>query len=152
MHKKLINKANGEFTINNGFIVSNQTTQNALEQHFGKEKLIQSAYISNCYYTTSLFEMDNLFFKFYFTIENDTVKEINFEIETEHKERIPWANNRDFETFWIAWQMNDDTKFNWDNNLDNEQYSIVCIWGSVGIFFDFKQGTYQSYLSYKCVQ
>lgn len=152
MRKKFLNKATGEFTINDGFIVSKQTTLNDLEHHFGKEKLIQSAYIPNCYYTTSLFEIDNLFFKFYFTIENDVVKKIEFEIATEQKERIPWSNNRDFETSWIAWQMNDDTKFNWDDNPENEQYNIACTWGSVGVFFDFKQGTYQSYLSYKSVQ
>ena len=62
MFKQLINSSNGAFTINNDFIVSNKTILNDLQLHFGKNQLVQSKYISNCYYTSSQFEISNLFF------------------------------------------------------------------------------------------
>ncbi len=89
-----------------------------------------------------------LFFKFSFYFENETLKKIGFEIETEPTPRIAWGNNRDFETDWIASQMNDVTKIDWENPTC-DQYWLVYHWGGVGIFFDFKNGTYDSFLSYK---
>lgn len=149
MHMQLINKANGEFTINNNFIVSNKTTLNELVLHFGKDQLLESKYLPNCYYTTSQFEIDNLFFKFIFYLENEIVKKIGFEIETDAMPRKAWANNRDVETNWIARQMNDNTKFDWDTNPECKHYLLNCNWGTVGIVFDFKNGTYESFLNYK---
>lgn len=148
MFKQLINKVNGEFKINNDFIVSTKTTLRDLLFHFGKDQLIQSKYLSNCYLTLSQFEIDKLFFKFSFYFENETLKKIGFEIETEPTPRIAWGNNRDFETDWIASQMNDVTKIDWENPTC-DQYWLVYHWGGVGIFFDFKNGTYDSFLSYK---
>jgi len=148
MFKQLINNVNGEFKINNDFIVSTKTTLSDLLFHFGKDQLIQSKYVLNCYLTLSQFEIDKLFFKFSFYFENETVKKIGFEIETEPTHRIAWGNNRDFETDWIASQMNDVTKIDWENPACG-QYWLTHHWGGVGIFFDFKNGTYDSFLSYK---
>ncbi len=149
MALQLINKETGEFTINADFSVSNKTTLNDLLRYFEKDELIQSKYISNCYYTTSQFEIDNLFFKFIFYFENEIVKKIGFEIETEPIPRKEWANNCNLETDWIAKQMNDTIKFDWDNNPECKQYILNYNWGSIGIFFDFKNGTYESFLNYK---
>jgi hypothetical protein len=149
MYKQLINKENGQFTVNNDFIVSNKTTLTDLFLYFGKDQLIQSKYMLNYYYTASQFENDNLFFKFSFTIENMIVKRIGFEIEIGSKPRSAWGNNRDVETAWIANQMNDTTSFDWDNNHDNKQYILSYNWGDVGVTFDFKNGMYESFLNYK---
>ncbi len=152
MFKQLINNATGEFTINNGFVVSNITRLSDLLIHFGEEELIQSKYISNCYYTNSQFAIDSLFFKFNFSIKNECVIKIGFEIETEPIPRNEWRSNCDLETAWIAKQMNDTTKFNWDNNPEFKQYILNYNWGSIGIFFDFKNGTYESFLTYKSIK
>lgn len=148
MYKQLINTANGEFTINNYFIVSNKTTLNELLLHFGKDQLLESTFISNCYYTSSQIEIDNLFFKFIFYLENDLVKKIGFEIETENKIREPWGNNKVLETAWVANQMSDSNIFDWDNNPEQKQYGFIFDWGGVSVFFDFKNGTYESSLYY----
>ena len=152
MFKQLINDTNGAFTINNDFIVSNKTILNDLQLHFGKDQLVQSKYIQNCYYTFSQFEIDHLFFKFIFYIENERVKKMGFEIETVAKSRNNWANNRDVETNWIASQLNDTDKFNWEINSESNQYISNYRWGEVGVFYDFKNGTYNSYLAYKINQ
>lgn len=146
---QLINIINGEFTINNNFIVSNKTTLNELLVHFEKDQLLKSKYLPNCYYTTSPFEIDTLFFKFTFSLENQTIKKIGFEIETDNTPRKEWANNRDFETNWIAEQMNDNTKFDWDTNPECKHYLLNYNWGTIGIVLDFKNGTYESFLTYK---
>ncbi len=146
---QLINTTNGEFTINNNFTVSNKTTLNELVIHFGKDQLLESKYLPNCYYTSSSFKIDTLFFKFIFSFDNQTIKKIAFEIETAAAPRKEWANNRDMETNWIAEQMNDNTKFGWDANPECEHYLLNYSWGTIGIVFDFKNGTYESFLKYK---
>ncbi len=149
MYKQLINTVNGEFKINNGFTLSSTTTLNELLFHFGKDQLLESNDLPNCYYTTSQFEIDNLFFRFIYFIENEVVEKIVFEIETENKIRESWGSNRDFETNWIANQMNDNTNFDWDNNPECKHYVLSYNWGIIGIVYDFKNGTYESFLNYK---
>jgi hypothetical protein len=149
MSKQIINKENGEFTINDSFIVSKKTRLSDLQLHFRNDQLIQSEYIPNCYYSSAQIEIDKLFFKFSFIIENETVQKIIFEIETEPINRIAWANNRDVETAWIKAQMNDESNFNWDSNPECNQYILSYNWGITGVFHDFKNGTYQSFLTYK---
>ena len=152
MFKQLINRSNGAFTINNDFIVSNKTILNDLQLHFEKDQLVQSTHVSNCYYTSSQFEINNLFFKFIFYFENERVKRIGFEIETVAKPRNNWANNLNIETNWIASQMNNTDSFSWENKSECNQYISDYIWGEVGVFYDFKNGTYNSYLAYKINQ
>lgn len=150
MYKQLINNLNGAFTINNNFIVSKATTLNELKLHFINNQFFQNKYSTNCYYPSSQFEIDNnLFFKFNFCFENDILKKIGFEIQTESIIRNEWGNNRDFETSWIAKQMNDAVGFDWENNPKCDQYMLQYNWGIVGVFFDFKNGTYESFLNYK---
>jgi hypothetical protein len=152
MYKQLINTENGEFTINDGFIVSNQTTLNDLLLHFGKEKLIESKNMAKdyCgYYRTSQLEIDGLFFKFSFEFKDEILKIIYFEIETEPKERIEWTFNHVFETDWIKAQTNDKTEFNWNNiSPGNSSYFVGYNWGNVGVFFDPFGGYFTTSLSY----
>ena len=115
--------------------------------HFGKEKFKKyKSKIEGCSYygCGSQFEIDGLFFKFSFTYRDEILTRIDFEIETEPIER-GWGHNRDFETAWIREQLNDTSEIN-----DPNRFDVACNWGSMAVFlYDFKNGTYNTYLSYK---
>ncbi len=140
MHKQLINITNGEFEINDGFIVSNKTSLTELQKHFGK----------NPPFSNTQYKIGNLFFKFGFDIKNEVVKEIHFEIETEPKERAEWTFNHVFETDWIKAQTNDKTEFNWDIiSPGNSSYFVGFKWGSINVTFDIFGGYFHTFLAYK---
>jgi hypothetical protein len=148
MTNQLINIKTGEFTIAPDFIASRTTTLNDLMNHFGKDKLTESEYVKG-YYSLPKLKMENLYFRFTFHFKNELLKEICFEIDETSEPRAPYASNQDLETNWIARQTNDTAKFDWNNNPNQEQYGLQYDWGGVGVFFDFKNGTYQSSLNYK---
>ncbi len=138
--QQLINVQTGEFTLDNNFTISPSTTLKDLREHFGEDRLKKSGYIA---------KIDDLYFLFYFSFENGLLKRINFEIEEGPEERNPWGNNRDFETNWIARQMGDNSGFVWDMNEAGRHYHLSYKWGSVGVYYDFKNGTFESTLVYK---
>lgn len=145
MNKKIINISNGAFSITDGFVLSRTTTLQDLIGFFGEENLNKSEYTSNCYLGSQL-EIDGLYFKFNFFFAADLLTKIYFEIEEEPIERIPWSNNRDFETNWIADQMGES--FVWDMNIAGRHFHLSYDWGFAGVFYDFKNGTFQSVISY----
>jgi hypothetical protein len=151
MTDQLINIKTGEFTIALDFITSKNTTLNDLINHFGKDKLTESEYVEG-YYSLPKLKIESLYFRFGFSFRNELLKQIYFEIDETPEPRAPYASNQDLETNWIAQQTNDTRKFDWNNNPNCEQYGLQYNWGVVGVFFDFKNGTYESSLSYKSNQ
>ena len=137
--QQLINVKTGEFTLNNGFVVSSATTLKDMRDHFGNDRFKTRGYE---------LEIGGLYFVFRFSFENGCLKRIDFEIEEESKVRNPWGNNRDFETNWIAQQMGDDSGFVWDMDQAGRHYHLPYTWGSVGVYYDFKNGTFESSLIY----
>ena len=145
MDNKIINKLNGEFSIAEDLTLSHKTTLQDLQNYFDKKTLKKSPYAGNCYYTDQI-KIDDLYFKFSFFFEKNVLSSIEFEIEEEPIERIPWSNNRDLETNWIADQMGES--FVWDMKIAGRHFKLSYDWGFVGVFYDFKNGTFQSVLSY----
>jgi len=147
MRIELINRNTGEFTLDNDFRISHTTTIDELMAHFGKDRLKESEYMKDRYISSQV-KLDGLYFVFSFCFEKEVLKKINFEIEEESKERNPWGNNRDFETNWIAQQMEDDSGYVWDTKIAGRQYYLTYPWGGIGVFYDFKNGTFNSSLNY----
>jgi hypothetical protein len=145
MSQKIINKDNGEITINN-FIVSAQTKLEDLLTHFGKDIISKSTYTSDYYFLPQM-KIDEYYIKFSFKFREDMLQSVNFEIETEPVEREPWGNNRDVETKWIADQMDDKSNFIWNMNVP-KQYILKHSWGYIGVIYDFKNSTFDSGLHY----
>lgn len=148
MTPQLINLETGGFTLDNSFMVSPATRLEDLQDHYGKDSLKKSEFAKDCWYLPRQIKIEDLYFVFRFYFENELLKSIGFEIEEEAKERNPWGNNRDFETNWIARQTGDESGFNWDTSEAGKQYHLPYPWGSVGMYYDFKNGTYESSLSY----
>lgn len=147
MHKQLINAHTGEFTIENGFCVSASTTRQELRAYFGETRLTESASVKDCYISEQIAH-DKLYFTFFFYISDDKIKKIGFEIEDRPGPREPWTNNRDGETRWIATQMGDKSGFTWDMSRAGRHYHISYRWGSIGVYYDFRNGTFDSMLCY----
>lgn len=142
-----INRDNGEFELDKGFKISNTTTVDELLIYFGESNLKESLYVKGCYISPQI-KLERLYFVFSFYVENDTVSKIGFEIETEARPRAPWSNNRDFETNWIAQQIGDTDGFSWDMNQAGRHYHLPFKWGSIGVYYDFKNGTFNSAINY----
>lgn len=144
---QLINSSTGEFTLDNDFVVSPATTLKDLQEHYGKQ-LKKSEFAKDYWYLPEQLKIGDLYFVFRFSFEHERLKRIGLEIEEEAKERNPWGNNRDFETSWIARQMGDDNGFNWDTSEAGKHYHLPYSWGSVGVYYDFKNGTFDTSLTY----
>lgn len=148
MDKKIINKDTGELCFDNGFVVSKNTTLEELLRHFGKDKITKSEYNRNVYILQQQ-KLGKYYLKFYFYFGKQHLNKIEFEVETKPIERIPWSSNRDVETRWIARQLNDKSNFKWDMNKAGRHYHLQYDWGSIGVYYDFKNGTFSSVLVYK---
>lgn len=146
MSKKIINKENGELTLN-GFTIGMHTKQTELFAHFGKDKLKKSIYTKNDYYYLPQQKVGRYYIIFSFEFNKKQLSKIKFEIETKPKERQPWGNNRDVETRWIARQMDDKSNFIWNMNIPRN-YSLQYPWGFIGVYYDFKNGTFDSGIFY----
>lgn len=158
--KQLINKANGEVTLYNGFVVSKNTMLKDLIHFFGNNTLKQNKYTAN-YYSLPQTKIDDYYIIFGFAFKDKKLRRISFQIENEPIVREPWTSQRDLETKWIAQQMQDESNFVWyskeewdkefmkDLKVPNNDYSFSFHWGFIGIYYDFKNGTYDSSLLYK---
>jgi hypothetical protein len=143
-----IDTRTGEFAIDDVFIASATTTLTDLTAHFGDGALTKSKYVKELHSLPKM-HIESLYFRFSFGFVSGRLMQIYFEIDESPEPRAAWSNNRDLETKWIAEQTNDATGFDWNNNPDCEHYRRTYDWGGVGIFFDFKNGTYQSSLRYR---
>lgn len=148
MDKKIINKDTGELCFDDGFVVSKNTTLEELLRHFGKDKITKSEYNRNVYILQQQ-KLGKYYLKFYFYFGKQHLNKIEFEVETKPIERIPWSSNRDVETRWIARQLDDKSNFKWDMNKAGRHYHLQYDWGSIGVYYDFKNGTFSSVLVYK---
>ena len=79
---------------------------------------------------------------------NDLLKKISFHVETEPIKREAWPSQRDLETKWIAQQMNDKSNFIWNMKIAGRHYHLQYNWGCIGVYYDFKNGTFDSGLFY----
>lgn len=147
MVKKIINKENGAITIN-GFTIDKHTKFQDLLAYFGKDKFLKPPYANENYWVLKQQKIGAYYIKFNFTFNEEFLIRIGFEIETEPIERIPWSNNRDVETKWIAEQMDDSSNFIWDMNIAGRHYCLKYNWGYIGVFYDFKNGTFESIIAY----
>lgn len=148
MMNQLINKNTGAFTIDDNFIITHQTSLEEMTNYFGESGLTKSKYVKDCY-TSIQVNIEELYFKFRFTFNQEVLKSIAFEIETEPIERIAWSSNEAVETNWIAKQMGDKSGYVWDLTIAGQQYCLCYSWGEIGVFYDFKNGTFESLLKYK---
>ena len=145
--KQLINKDTGELTLNNGFVVTKETKLNDLLKKFGKDKFRQSEYADD-YYTLTQTKIDEYYVIFGFEFKDEKLKKISFQVETEPIKREAWTSQRDLETKWIAQQMNDKSNFIWNMKIAGRHYHLQYNWGCIGVYYDFKNGTFDSGLFY----
>jgi len=147
MNKQIINKDDGSLTLHNGFVITQHTTLAELQSNLINEKLKKCAYAQNCFILPQT-KYGEYYIIFWFHFKDDKIYKISFEIETAPIERIPWSNQRDLETNWIAEQMDDKQNFIWDMNIAGRNYYLAYPWGSIGVYYDFKNGTFDSGIFY----
>lgn len=140
MFKQIINPATGEFTINNGFVVSNKTTIHQLETHFGELKMqvsdMKNGYIN---YRVDNLKIDAFYFIITFHFFNTTIKNISFVLQAEpYNDTASWDNFNEqeeikkgkFMELWMAKQMKGDfKKYDWGKagtNYDFHNLSTSC--------------------------
>ena len=145
--KQLINKDTGELTLNNGFVVTKETKLNDLLKKFGKDKFRQSEYADD-YYSLPQTKIDEYYVIFGFEFKDEKLKKISFQVETEPIKREAWTSQRDLETKWIAQQMNDKSNFIWNMKITGRSEEHQYNWGCIGVYYDFKNGTFDSGLFY----
>ena len=66
------------------------------------------------------------------------------------KTEAEWAaytdGNRDAYMTWVRLQTGDTSAFVWDGTP--KAYELHYAWGSIGVYFDFKNGDYSIYITY----
>lgn len=147
MSKKIIDKETGTLTLYNGFIISKDTTLENLLNTFTSNELKKSEYADNIC-SLKQAKYDEYYIRFWFYFIEEKIYKIGFEIETKPIQRVPWSNQRDLETKWIAEQMGDKSNFIWDMNIAGRHYSLKYNWGFIGVYYDFKNGTFDSSINY----
>ncbi len=150
MKGQLINPLTGAFRLSDSFAITTAAQPDDLMRFFGKDALQESIYQKGCWYTLQKREIAGLYFKFcfYFTSAR-RLKNLRFEVDESQAEREPWASNHLFETQWIAGQVGDTSNFVWDLTQAGRQYHLSFDWGTIGVYYDFKNGTFESLLSYR---
>ncbi|MCZ8286386.1 MAG: hypothetical protein O9353_13120, partial [Bacteroidia bacterium] len=133
MTAQLINIKTGEFALNGGFVVSNQTTENDLTAHFGEERVSVRDFKnghSNC--SIRNLKLGELYFILSFYFLNGRITRTEILVNTE-----PYDDNAGWDSFdkereikkgkfieqWMAGQKQGD---------DN-----LYPWGNVGLTYDF---------------
>lgn len=147
MPEKILDRSSGNLIFND-FKISKESKSIDLKNHFGDHAFKKSNFNTNCF-VLSQQKIGAYYFRFYFFFGDKFLEKIEFEVETEPIERIPWSSNRDVETQWIASQMDDESHFVWDMNQAGRHYHLAYDWGSIGAYYDFKNGTFTSKLIYK---
>lgn len=148
MNKQLIDPMTGEFRLSDSFAVDAATQLKHLNNYFGDD-LKESIYMKGCWYTVPKVKIAGLYFRFRFYFTARRLKSIGFTIDETVAERDPWTGNHVFETQWIAAQMDDTSNFTWDLEQAGRHYHLARHWGSIGVYYDFKNGTFESLLRYR---
>lgn len=78
---------------------------------------------------------------------------MNFYPRDEEENTATWNNfdpikQRGYYTKWLATQIGDKSKFKWDMNQAGRHYSFSYTWGAVGVYYDFKGGTFNCIMSF----
>ena len=116
-------------------------------KQFGKDKFRQSEYADD-YYSLPQTKIDEYYVIFGFEFKDEKLKKISFQVETEPIKREAWTSQRDLETKWIAQQMNDKSNFIWNMKIAGRHHHLQYNWGCIGVYYDFKNGTFDSGLFY----
>ena len=143
----MISPETGEIRFKDGFVVSKDSSLESFLLHFGKKHFKKSKFSPNCYQLSQK-KMGEFYLTFFFFFGSEFLEKVEFEVETEPIERIPWSSNEEVETNWIADQMGDKSNFLWDLRKAGRHYHLEYHWGSIGVYYDFKNGTFTSVLIY----
>lgn len=155
MNSKMIDTTNGNVFISKDFEVNSSTKRVDLENYFGKD-ILEVDIISEKYCNASVRDLEvfGYYFILSFYFENEKLTHINFYPRLEAKNNSSWDNydqkaEMNLMTSWMAIQAGDSSKFVWDLNVAGRQYSFSYKWGSMGTYYDFKNGTFVCVLTYK---
>lgn len=150
---KTIDTQTGAFCLSGSFRVTANTTMAEIAGYFDNLKIgpvrkssryskatVYNCKCTDCYITAT----------FYF--ENDRLSHINF-YPKESPEQSNWDNyDRDAEmqymTKWMAKQANDKNEYVWNLAIAGRQYHFTYDWGSMGVYYDFKSGSFSCTVRY----
>ena len=154
MPQTIINVEVGSLYIADDFSVNNKTTLNELKTYFGVERLkVELAY--KTYQNATLYDLKirDRYFTMTFYFDEGSLTHINFYPRNEKINNSSWDNfnpdaDRDYYINWLAAQLGDTKKFKWDLNHAGRHYSFSFPWGNVGVYYDFKGGTYSCVMGF----
>lgn len=154
MSQNIINIEKGTFYIADDFSINNETTLDELKTYFGLQKLeIKPAYKTYQNVTVYDFKISDWYFIMTFYYHAVRLTHISFYPRNEEVNNSSWDNfnpeaDRDYYTNWMAAQLGDTKKFKWDLNQAGRHYSFSHNWGDVGVYYDFKEGTYSCVIGF----
>lgn len=155
MPKTIINKENGSLYIADDFSIDSKTTLDVLKTYFGLDRLkVELAH--KTYQNATLYDLkiQNWYFTMAFYFDAGSLTHISFYPRNEEVNNSSWDNfnpeaDRDYYTNWMAAQLADTTNFKWDLNQVGRHYSFSYSWGNIGVYYDFKGGTYSCIMGFK---
>ncbi|RYF12640.1 MAG: hypothetical protein EOO42_19860 [Flavobacteriales bacterium] len=153
--QSIINKETGSLYITDDFSVNSKTTLEELKTYFGLDRLeVEPAY--KTYENATLYDLkiSDWYFVMTFYYNAGRLTHISFYPRDEEVNTASWDNfnpeaDRDYYTNWMAAQLGDTKKFKWDLNQAGRHYSFSYPWGDIGVYYDFKGGTYSCIMGFK---
>lgn len=141
---QLVNSSTGEFTLDNGFIVSHKTSAKDLTAHFGESNLSARDFKNgHSNYSVRNLKVGELYFILFFYFFNEQITKIEILVQAKLYDHEPDWNNFDqdgelkrgkFIEQWMAKQMRGDHK----------EYA----WGKMGVSYDFHNLSTSGFISY----
>ncbi|RZK54007.1 MAG: hypothetical protein EOO87_11550 [Pedobacter sp.] len=154
MTQSIINKEIGSLYIADDFTINSKTTLDELKARFGLKRLEMDT-IYKTYQNATLYDLKILdwYFVMTFYYDGDKLTHISFYPRNEEINNSSWDNfnpeeDRNYLTTWMAKQLGDSKKFIWDLNQAGRHYSFSYPWGNVGVYYDFKGGTYSCIMGF----
>ncbi|RZJ81329.1 MAG: hypothetical protein EOO47_04655 [Flavobacterium sp.] len=154
MPQNIINKYIGSLYIADNLTINGKTTLDELKNYFGLERLkVKPAYKTYQNVTLRDFKIRDWYFTMAFFFDADRLTHISFYPRDEEVNTASWDNfnpeaDRDYYTNWMAIQLGDTKRFKWDLKQAGRHYSFSHSWGDVGVYYDFKGGTYSCMMGF----
>lgn len=155
MNKNIIDKERGTLFITDDFSISSKTTIAELEAYWGLDRLdIERGYKEYENATIRDLKIKDWFFTMAFYYDGGQLKLISFYPRDKEIDESSWDNfnpeaDMIYYTQWMAVQLNDTSNFKWNLNQAGRHYQFSYAWGSVGVFYDFKGGTFSCMMDFK---
>lgn len=153
---QIIDLSTGAFYCTPDFSINSRTRMEDIIACFGAERLSVTDY-HNGYSNVHIYNLKNgaCYFSIIVYFEREQVTHCSFWVGPELPEGgypddpADELRSRDFMTAWMGAQAGDTRTFTWNLDIAGRNYHFAYDWGGMGVYYDFKNGSFNCSLSYK---